>query len=96
MKKSKKTKISKLMFACCAIMVLVVANVASASAAYTLQPIPSPQPLDFSSVGEVWSFGASMMMDTIAIISNNALLVALVFALPLVGLGIGLFKRLIG
>lgn len=76
------------------VVTLALGSVAS-FADYTVQPIPSPKAIDFSSVGELWSFGASMLQDVIAIISNQPILVALVFALPLVGLGIGLFKRLV-
>lgn len=64
-------------------------------AAYTPQAVPSPQPMTFSSVGDIWQYAQSMLQDTLAIISNYPILVAIIIALPLLGVGIGLFKRLL-
>lgn len=57
--------------------------------------IPTVQPMDLSVVQNLWTYGAGMLMDTIAIVSSQDLLVILVIALPLIGIGIGLFKRII-
>lgn len=70
-------------------------SLAPVFAAYTPQAVPSPQTMDISSVGDIWQYAQSMLQDTLAIISNHGILVALIIALPLVGIGIGLFKRLI-
>ena len=88
-------KRSKVFLSVFVVCVALFGSVLSSNAAYTVNPIPSPEAINFSAVGDLWQFGASMMMDTVAIVSNQPILVALLFALPLVGLGIGLFKRLI-
>ena len=67
-----------------------------AAEAGTPTAIPTVKDMDLSVVQTLWTYGAGMLMDTIAIISSQDLLVTLVLALPLVGLGIGLFKRIIG
>lgn len=61
----------------------------------TPTPIPEAGDLDLSIVQETWTYAAGMLMDTIAIVSSQQLIAIIVIALPLVGLGIGLFKRVI-
>lgn len=59
-------------------------------------PVPTPVPtMGFDVVGEVWESGSSMLTDVIDIVASQPLLIILLVALPLVGLGIGLFKRLV-
>lgn len=66
-----------------------------AASDYSVKAVPSPQAMDLTQVGNVWNYAQSMLQDTLAIVSNNPLLIALLIALPLVGIGIGLFKRII-
>lgn len=68
---------------------------ASSTPTYTPKPVPAAQDMDLSTVGNVWNYAQSMLQDVIAIISNYPLLVTLVLTLPLIGIGIGLFKRII-
>lgn len=68
---------------------------ASSTATYTPKAVPQAQDMDLSTVGNVWNYAQSMLQDVIAIISNYPLLVTLVLTLPLIGIGIGLFKRII-
>lgn len=59
-------------------------------------PSPSPVPtMGLDVVGEVWESGSSMLTDVIDIVASQPLFIILLVALPLVGLGIGLFKRLV-
>lgn len=66
-----------------------------ATTANTPTAIPTVEDMDLSVVQNLWTYGAGMLMDTIAIISSQDLLVIMVIALPLIGIGIGLFKRII-
>lgn len=59
-------------------------------------PVPIPVPtMGLDVVGKVWESGSSMLTDVIDIVASQPLLIILLVALPLVGLGIGLFKRLV-
>lgn len=59
-------------------------------------PVPTPVPtMGLDVVGEVWKSGSSMLTDVIDLVASQPLLIILLVALPLVGLGIGLFKRLV-
>lgn len=59
-------------------------------------PSASPVPtMGLDVVGEVWESGSSMLTDVIDIVASQPLFIILLVALPLVGLGIGLFKRLV-
>lgn len=59
-------------------------------------PVPTPVPtMALDVIGEVWGSGSSMLTDVIDIVASQPLLIILLVALPLVGLGIGLFKRLV-
>ncbi len=60
----------------------------------TPTPIPSSGTFSLSVLQDLWLQGAGMIIDTINIIASQPLLVMLVIALPLVGLGIGLFSRI--
>lgn len=73
----------------------VAAFASGTSADYTPKAVPSAQPMDLSTVGNIWNYAQSMLQDVIAIISNYPLLITLVLTLPLIGIGIGLFKRII-
>ncbi len=46
-------------------------------------------------VSQVWTIAKTMMTDTIGIVQQHPLLIVTLVAVPLVGLGIGLFKRLV-
>lgn len=46
-------------------------------------------------IGSLWGVCKNMITDVIGIVSSEPLLVCLVVALPLIGLGVGLFKRII-
>lgn len=60
----------------------------------TPTPIPTSGTFSLSVLQDLWKQGAGMIIDTINIIASQPLLVMLVIALPLVGLGIGLFSRI--
>lgn len=51
--------------------------------------------MDLSVLGDVWDIALSMMQDVVSLVSQHPLLVCMLIALPLVGLGVGLFKRLV-
>ena len=51
--------------------------------------------MDLSVISSLWSYAVNMIKDVITIVSGEPLLVCLVVALPLIGLGVGLFKRII-
>ncbi len=46
-------------------------------------------------LGTLWTQAKTMILDVIDIVSAHPLLVCMLIALPLVGLGVGLFKRLV-
>lgn len=58
----------------------------------TASPVPT---MSLDVVGDVWQSGSSMLTDVIDIVASQPLFIILLVALPLVGLGIGLFKRLV-
>lgn len=72
-----------------------IGSFAASAPSYTVKSVPSAQDMDLSAVGNVWNYAQSMLQDTLAIVSNYPILVILLIALPLVGIGIGIFKRLI-
>lgn len=43
----------------------------------------------------LWTQAKTMITDVIGIVAQHPLLVCMLIALPLVGLGVGLFKRLV-
>lgn len=51
--------------------------------------------MDLSVLGDVWDIALDMMQDVVGLVSAHPLLVCMLIALPLVGLGVGLFKRLV-
>lgn len=51
--------------------------------------------MDLSVLTQLWTQAKSMITDVITIVSSHPLLVCMLIALPLVGLGVGLFKRLV-
>lgn len=86
--------LSVLALACILCTILCIGTFATTSSS-TPTAIPAAGDLDLSIVQELWTYGAGMLMDTIAIVSSQQLIAILVIALPLVGIGIGLFKRVI-
>ena len=54
-----------------------------------------PKIMDLTVLGNLWTQAKGMILDVIDIISGHPLLVCMLIALPLVGLGVGLFKRLV-
>lgn len=60
----------------------------------TPHPIPSGGNLDFTGLGQMWSWAASMTLDVIQIVASQPLMVAMV-AVSLIGIGVSLFLRLI-
>lgn len=81
--------------AICCVFCSVLCVSTFAAEANTPTAIPTAVDMDLSVVQNLWTYGAGMLMDTIAIISSQDLLVIMVIALPLIGIGIGLFKRII-
>lgn len=51
--------------------------------------------MDLTVLTTLWTQAKTMIVDVIGIVSSEPLLVTLLVALPLVGLGVGLFKRLV-
>ena len=51
--------------------------------------------MDLSVLTQLWTQAKGMITDVISIVSSHPLLVCMLIALPLVGLGVGLFKRLV-
>lgn len=72
-----------------------VSSFATSNPTYTPKPVPTAQTMDLSLLGNLWNYAQSMLQDVISIISSQPLLVVMVIALPLIGIGIGLFKRII-
>lgn len=72
-----------------------VSAFASSTPSYTPKPVPTAATMDLSTLGELWAYAQSMLQDVISIISNHALLVCLVLVVPLIGLGVSLFKRIV-
>lgn len=72
-----------------------VSSFAASTPSYTPKPVPTATTMDLSSLGELWAYAQSMLQDVIAIISNHGLLVCLVLVVPLIGLGVSLFKRIV-
>lgn len=88
--KSKKTRACAVMTACFASLTSIAAFASDS----TPTPIPSSGTFSLGVLQDLWDQGAGMIIDTINIIASQPLLVMLVIALPLVGLGIGLFSRI--
>ena len=51
--------------------------------------------MDLSVLTTLWTQVKTMIVDVIGIVSAHPLLICMLIALPLVGLGVGLFKRLV-
>lgn len=51
--------------------------------------------MDLSVLGTLWTQAKIMITDVIDVVSSHPLLICMLIALPLVGLGVGLFKRLV-
>ena len=60
-----------------------------------MDPTASPAVLDLTPVTSIWDIGKTMIGDVIEVVSTHPLLVVTLIAIPLVGLGISLFKRLV-
>lgn len=73
---------------------LFFGSIGSFAAETTPTPIPASGTFSLDVLQQLWTYGAGMVVDTINIIASQPLLVMLVIALPLVGLGIGLFSRI--
>lgn len=59
-----------------------IGSFASGNAAtYTVKDVPTAQSMDLSQVGNLWQYAQSMLQDTLAIISNNPILIVLTLAL---------------
>lgn len=52
--------------------------------------------MDLTVLGTLWTQVFSMIGDVVTLVSSHPLLITTLIALPLVGLGVGLFKRLVG
>lgn len=66
----------------------------SSFAAYSPKPIPTGGSMSWDVLGDLWEYAASMTLDVIQIVASQPLMVAMV-ALSLIGIGVGLFKRLL-
>lgn len=88
-------KFFAVMAICCVFCSVLCVSTFATSTTNTPTAIPTVEDMDLSVVQNLWTYGAGMLMDTIAIISSQDLLVIMVIALPLIGIGIGLFKRII-
>lgn len=51
--------------------------------------------MDLKVLTDLWAQAKIMITDIIGIVQQHPLLVCMLIALPLVGLGVGLFKRLV-
>lgn len=51
--------------------------------------------MDLTVIGTLWTQVKTMLGDVITIVSGHPLLICMLIALPLVGLGVGMFKRLV-
>lgn len=51
--------------------------------------------MDLSSLDSLWTFAKGGLTDVIGLVQQHPLLVVMLIGLPLVGLGVGLFKRLV-
>lgn len=51
--------------------------------------------MDLGVLTDLWTQAKTMITDVIGIVAQHPLLVCMLIALPLVGLGVGLFKRLV-
>ena len=69
-------------------------SIASFAAESTPTPIPASGTFSLSVLQDLWTQAAGMIIDVINIVASQPLLVMLVIALPLVGIGIGLFSRI--
>lgn len=69
-------------------------SLSSFAAGETPTPIPATGTFDLSVLQQLWQQAAGMIIDTINIIASQPMLVMLCVAMPLVGLGIGLFSRI--
>lgn len=72
----------------------LMGSIGAFAAESTPTPIPASGTFSLGVLQDLWLQGAGMIIDTINIIASQPLLVMLVIALPLVGLGIGLFSRI--
>lgn len=50
--------------------------------------------MDLSVVTDLWGIVKPIIVDVIGIVKAEPLMVALIIALPLIGLGVGLFSRI--
>ena len=57
--------------------------------------IPASGTLDLAVLQQLWLQAAGMLIDTINIIASQPLLVMITVAMRLVGIGIGMFKRIL-
>lgn len=62
---------------------------------YTPRAVPTAQPLTFESLGSGWNYAQSMLQDSIAIASQYPLVIFAMITMPMISIGIGLFKKLI-
>lgn len=51
--------------------------------------------MNLSVLTDLWDIALVMIQDVVALVSQHPLLICMLIALPLVGLGVGLFKRLV-
>lgn len=51
--------------------------------------------MDLTVLTTLWTQAKTMIVDVIGIVADNPLMVCICVALPLVGLGVGLFKRIV-
>lgn len=55
----------------------------------------TPAPMNFEGVESLWDKAFGWLGDVVGIVSGHPLLVVMLIGLPLVGLGVGLFKKLV-
>lgn len=60
----------------------------------TASPAPTAVPIG-TAVTSFWTVAKDMITDTINIVTSNPLLVTIIIAVPLIGIGVGLFNRLV-
>ena len=55
----------------------------------------TPAPMNFAGVESLWDKAFGWLGEVVGIVSGHPLLVVMLIGLPLVGLGVGLFKKLV-
>lgn len=83
-----------------AAMSVMLTGIMSFAAEPSAAPVRSPTPIptggtfSLGIITELWDVVAGMAMDTIQIIASQPMLVMMCIAVPLIGIGVGIFGRI--